>query len=291
MGEIEALLASHPDIWESVVVVRSDETGDKRLVAYVVSKTEQSLSSAELRRFLINQLPSYMVPSAFVQLKALPLTANGKVDHRALPEPDTARPELENIFVAPITLEEKTLASIWTNVLGVEYVGIHDNFFALGGDSIRSIQVLSQAQEQGLSLSVQQLFQHQTIHELIQELKTQENDTTTIELTQPFSLISEADKQQVPSGIEDAYPVATLQMGMLYHSEYSQDSALYHEISSFHLKTPLNVQLLQVAIQDIVDLHAVLRTSFDLSNFSIPLQLVHRQVEVPLQMEVNCLFE
>ncbi|KYC42747.1 hypothetical protein WA1_15530, partial [Scytonema hofmannii PCC 7110] len=288
LGEIEALLASHPDIWESVVVLRSDETGDKRLVAYVVSKTEQFLSSAELRRFLINKLPSYMVPSAFVQLEALPLTANGKVDHRALPEPDTARPELENIFVAPITPEEKTLASIWANVLGVEQVGIYDNFFALGGDSIRSIQVLSGAKERGLSFSVQQLFQHQTIHELIQALKTQENGTTTIKLTQPFSLISEADKQQVPSGIEDAYPVAMLQMGMLYHSEYSQDSAIYHDIFSYHLKTSLNVQLLQVAIQNLVNHHPVLRTSFDLINFSIPLQLVHQQVEIPLQVEDWC---
>jgi amino acid adenylation domain-containing protein len=288
LGEIEALVVQHPAVWESVVIVREDEPGDKRLVAYVVSKTEQSPTTAELRRFLSNQLPSYMVPSAFVQLKALPLTANGKVDRRTLPEPDTARPELEDVFVAPSTREEKILAAIWTKVLGVEQVGINDNFFALGGDSIRSIQVLSQAKEQGLSFSVQQLFQHQTIHELVEELKTQEHDITKLELTQPFSLICEADKQQLPDGVEDAYPLAMLQMGMLFHSEYATDSAIYHDIFSFHLKTPLNVQLLQVAIQDLVNHHAVLRTSFDLSNFSIPLQLVHQQVEVPLQVEDWC---
>jgi len=256
LGEIEALLASHPVVWESVVVVREDEPGKKRLVAYVVPKTEQSPKAAELRRFLKQKLPEYMVPSAFVQLEALPLTANGKVDRRALRVPDTARPELEDVFVVPSTPEEKILAAIWANVLGVEQVGINDNFFALGGDSIRSIQVLSQAKEQGLSFSVQQLFQQQTIHELVQELKTQENDITKLELTQPFSLISQADKQQLPDGLEDAYPLAILQMGMIYHSEYSQDSAVYHDIFSFHLKTPFDVQLLQVAVQDLVNHHA-----------------------------------
>ncbi|MEH2001260.1 MAG: amino acid adenylation domain-containing protein [Nostoc sp.] len=288
LGEIEALLAQHPAIWESAVLVREDEPGNKRLVAYVVPKIEQSPTAAELRRFLKQKLPDYMIPSAFVQLEALPLTANGKVDRRALPVPDTARPELENVFFAPSTPEEKILAAIWTKVLGVEQVGINDNFFALGGDSIRSIQVLSQAKEQGLSLSVQQLFQYQTIHELVQELKTQENDITKLELTQPFSLISQADKQQLPDGLEDAYPLAMLQMGMIYHSEYSQDSAVYHDIFSFHLKTPFDVQLLRVAIQDLVNHHAVLRTSFELSKFSIPLQLVHQQVEVPLQVEDWC---
>ncbi|MFN6478154.1 non-ribosomal peptide synthetase [Nostoc sp. DedQUE07] len=287
LGEIEALLAAHPDVWESVVVVQEDEPGNKRLVAYVVPQVGQSLTIQELRRFLSKQLPSYMVPSAFVQLEALPLTANGKIDRRALPVPDTARPELEDVFVTPSTREEKILATIWANVLGVEQVGIHDNFFALGGDSIRSIQVLSQAKEQGLNLSVQQLFQYQTIHELVQELKTQKNDATKLELTQPFSLISETDKEHLPDGVEDAYPLAILQIGMVYHSEYSQDST-YHDIFSFHLKTPFDVQLLQVAIQDLVNHHPVLRTSFELSKFSIPLQLVHQQVEIPLQVEDWC---
>ncbi|MBR8837984.1 MAG: amino acid adenylation domain-containing protein [Stigonema ocellatum SAG 48.90 = DSM 106950] len=288
LGEIEALLAQHPAMRESVVIVREDKLNDKRLVAYVVPYVEQSPTTAELRRFLKQKLPDYMVPSAFVQLEALPLTANGKLDRRALPAPDSARPELEDVFVAPSTPEEKILAAIWTKVLGVNQVGINDNFFALGGDSIRSIQVLSLAKKQGLSFSVQQLFQHQNIHELVQELKTQEHEITNVELTQPFSLISTADKQQLPDGVEDAYPLAMLQMGMLFHSEYSKDSAIYHDIFSFHLKTPLDVQLLQVALQDLVNHHAVLRTSFELSNFSIPLQLVHQQVEIPLQVEDWC---
>jgi amino acid adenylation domain-containing protein len=288
LGEIEALLTQHPAVWESVVMVREDQPGEKRLVAYVVPKTGQSLTPAQLRSFLKQKLPDYMLPTAFVELEALPLTANKKVDRRLLKAPDNTRPELEDAFVAPITPEEKILAAIWAKVLGVEQVGINDNFFALGGDSIRSIQVLSQAKAQGLSFSVQELFQHQTIYELVEELKTQEDEITKSELTQPFSLICEADKQQLPDGVEDAYPLAMLQMGMLFHSEYATDSAIYREISSFHLRTPLNVQVLQVALQDLVNHHAVLRTSFELSKFSIPLQLVHQQVEVPLQVEDWC---
>ena len=288
LGEIEALLASHPQIWETVVLVREDIPGDKRLVAYVVPQGEQSLSVAELRRFLKQKLPEYMIPSAFVEMECLPLTANGKLDRRALPAPDSARPELENVFVPPSTKEEKILAAIWAKVLGIEQVGIHDNFFALGGDSIRSIQVLSKAKEQGLIFSVQKLFQYQTIYELVEELKTNTDEIEQLELTQPFSLISEADKQKLPDGVEDAYPLAMLQMGMLYHSEYNQDSAVYHDIFSFHFKTSLDVQLLQVALQDLVNCHPVLRTSFELSKYSVPLQLVHHQVEIPLEVEDWC---
>ncbi|MFB2880052.1 non-ribosomal peptide synthase/polyketide synthase, partial [Floridanema aerugineum] len=288
LGEIEALLASHPAVRESVVVVREDVPGDKRLVAYVIPKSEQSPSTAELRRFLKAFLPEYMVPSAFVQLDALPLTANGKLDRSALKAPDSARPELENAFVAPNTSEEKILAAVWAKVLGVEQVGINDNFFALGGDSIRSIQVLALAKAQGLNFSLVQLFQHQTIHDLLAELKTQDWESEKLELTQPFSLISEVDKQQLPDGVEDAYPLAKLQMGMLFHSEYSKDSGIYHDIFSFYLKTGFDVQCLKAALQDLVDRHAVLRTSFELSKYSIPLQLVHQQVEVPLQVEDWC---
>ena len=119
-----------------------------------------------LRAWLADRVPEFMMPSAIVLLDALPLTANGKVDRRALPAPDTARPELEEGLVAPATAAEQQLAAIWSEVLGLERVGVHDNFFMLGGDSILSIQVIARAQQVGLRLSPRQLFQHQTIAEL-----------------------------------------------------------------------------------------------------------------------------
>jgi amino acid adenylation domain-containing protein/non-ribosomal peptide synthase protein (TIGR01720 family) len=185
LGEIEAALSAHPHVREAAVVVREDVPGDRRLIAYIVLGQEQRttlrvpdkeqrgeeahsqfsiLNSqfSELRDYLKTRLPNYMIPSAFVALDALPLTPNGKLNRRALPAP-TARPDLDEAFVAPRTPEEIMLAELWSQVLGVAQVGIHDNFFALGGDSILSIQVTARAAQAGLYLTPRQLFQHPTI--------------------------------------------------------------------------------------------------------------------------------
>ncbi|WP_192881645.1 non-ribosomal peptide synthetase [Nostoc sp. CENA543] len=239
----------------------------------------------QLRSFLKKSLPDYMVPSAFVTLEALPLTANGKVDRRALPAPHTARADLEKAFVAPRTLEEQVLADIWAEILSLERVGIHDNFFALGGDSIRSIQVLALAKERGLHFSVQQMFLHQTIYELTQNLATAETSNKITEKVKPFALICEQDRLKLPENVEDAYPLGRLQMGMLFHSEYSPSSSVYQNINSFHLGVTFDAAKWRMAAQELVANHSVLRTCFDMSNFSQPLQLVRRTVRVPLVVE------
>jgi amino acid adenylation domain-containing protein/non-ribosomal peptide synthase protein (TIGR01720 family) len=179
LGEIEAVLKEHPAVATAAVV--ADEQGAaKRLVAYVVPGDQwlaangqaighgasSSLANdhLELTTFLKSRLPDYMVPSACVLLRALPLTANGKLDKRALPTPE--REGREEEYQPPRTPTETLLADIWQAVLGVERVGIADNFFALGGDSILSIQIVSRANRAGLGLTVKQLFQHQTVGEL-----------------------------------------------------------------------------------------------------------------------------
>lgn len=284
LGEIEALLRQHPAVRETVLSLREDRPGDKQLVAYIVANSEQLPITSELRNWLKAQLPDYMIPSAFVLLEALPLTSNGKVDTRALPTPNTARPELDEACVAPSTSEEKALVEIWVQVLGVEQVGIHDNFFALGGDSIRSIQVLSKAKEHGLSLSLQQIFQHQTIHQLAQEITTAIS-VAIAQQVQPFNLICEEDLCKLPDDLEDAYPLTMLQAGMLFHSQYSSSTKAYHNVSSIHIKAPFDFEKLHTAVQHLANRHPVLRTSFDLNNFSEPLQLVHKTVSVPCQLE------
>jgi amino acid adenylation domain-containing protein len=285
LGEIEALLRQHPDVRETIVLLREDQPGDKQLVAYIVANSEQVPTTSELRNWLKVQLPDYMLPSAFVLLEALPLTSNGKVDRRALPIPNTARPELNEAYVAPSTPEEKALVEIWVQILGVEQIGIHDNFFALGGDSIRSIQVLSKAKERGLSLSLQQIFQNQTIHQLAQEFTTAKVSIATTEQVQPFNLISEEDLCKLPNDLEDAYPLTMLQAGMLFHSQYSANTKAYHNVSSIHIRASLDFDKLHTAVQQLATRHPVLRTSFDLSNFSEPLQLVHKNVSIPCQLE------
>ncbi|MEH2178696.1 amino acid adenylation domain-containing protein [Nostoc sp.] len=166
LGEIETALLKHPAVSETVVIAQEDETGNKRLVAYVVPKHEAAPASTELRQFLLELLPEYILPAFFVQLKALPLTANGKVNRQMLPAPNTTRPELKAAYVAPRTAKEEILAQIWAQVLKVQQVSIHDNFFELGGDSIISIQIVARANQQGLKLTPKQLFEHQTVADL-----------------------------------------------------------------------------------------------------------------------------
>jgi acyl-CoA synthetase (AMP-forming)/AMP-acid ligase II len=133
LGVIEAVLSQNPAVQETVVVAREDVHSDKRLVAYVVPRKEQTPTVSKLRGFLKSKLPEHMVPSTFVFLDALPLTSHGKVDRQALPGDTGLRPDLEKAFVAPRNPAEKALAGIWAQVLGLEQVGIYDNFFELGG--------------------------------------------------------------------------------------------------------------------------------------------------------------
>ena len=163
LGEIESVLNEHEAVRESSVLARMDQPGERRLVAYVVTTNAgQAISNAELRSYLRGRLPEYMVPSAYVRLESLPLTANGKVDRRALPAPDQEG-ESRAQYVAPRTPAEEILCVVWADVLKIKQVGIGDNFFELGGDSIHSVRVVALARQQGLQFSVQQLFQYQTI--------------------------------------------------------------------------------------------------------------------------------
>jgi amino acid adenylation domain-containing protein/non-ribosomal peptide synthase protein (TIGR01720 family) len=166
LGEIEAVLSQHPRLREVVVVARQDGPRDRRLVAYCVPDSEPAPDTKELRDFLKEKLPEYMVPSAFVMLDAIPLTPNGKVDRRALPAPELARSDLTTRFVAPRTEAEGILARIWAEVLHLDQVGVLDNFFELGGDSILSIQVIAKARQAGLHLTPKQIFQYPTVEGL-----------------------------------------------------------------------------------------------------------------------------
>ncbi|KST70376.1 non-ribosomal peptide synthetase [Mastigocoleus testarum] len=167
LGEIESALQQHPKVEEAVAKAFEKTTDEQRLVVYFVPDRKSTPPKiSELRSFLQERLPNYMLPSTFVMLKALPMMANGKLDCQALPKPNITDLETEESFVAPKTPEQKLLADIWCEVLGQKKIGIHDNFFELGGDSILSIQIVSKANQAGLSLKPMQLFQYKTIAEL-----------------------------------------------------------------------------------------------------------------------------
>ncbi|MCX5505106.1 amino acid adenylation domain-containing protein [Streptomyces sp. NBC_00053] len=166
LGEIEAALNTHPHIHTTTVTTREDTPGNKQLVAYIVATPDNTPTTHQLRTHLQRQLPDYMVPSTYVTLDQLPLTPNGKVDTKALPAPDHHRPELATTYTAPRTDTERTLAAIWSEILGIDTVGIHDNFFELGGDSIISIQMIARAKKFGVHLTPRLIFKNQTIAEI-----------------------------------------------------------------------------------------------------------------------------
>ncbi|MEM7593187.1 MAG: amino acid adenylation domain-containing protein, partial [Cyanobacteria bacterium P01_A01_bin.83] len=168
--EIEVVLSQHPDLLQNIVIAREDIPGDKRLVAYIVS-TEQPHSS-ELRSFVQERLPNYMVPSAFVFLDSIPLTPNGKVDRRALPAPDNTRQESSSTFVAPQDKLESHLTEIWSQVLNVKPIGVRDNFFDLGGNSLQAVALFAQIEKQfGKKLPLVTLFQSGTVAEIAQIIR------------------------------------------------------------------------------------------------------------------------
>jgi acyl carrier protein len=162
LGEIEAALNGHPGVEQSVVVVRADGAGDKRLVAYVVAG--RAAVNGELRTYLKGRLPEYMVPSAFVSLGEIPLTPNGKVDRRALPEPEPSPSEAADDYVAPRDSVEEELAAAWAELLKLERVGVESNFFELGGHSLLAMRLLSRVCERfRVELEVRALFEAPTV--------------------------------------------------------------------------------------------------------------------------------
>jgi acyl-coenzyme A synthetase/AMP-(fatty) acid ligase/acyl carrier protein len=167
LGEIENVLNGHPAVQQSVVVVREDERGDKCMAAYVVGKTERAASVEELRDYLKEKMPDYMVPSFFVMLEALPLTPNGKVDRKALPAPDSKQGSAASAVEMPRTPDEELMAGIWQEVLKVERVGVNENFFELGGHSLLAMQLVSKVRETfGVDLPLRSLFDTPTVAKL-----------------------------------------------------------------------------------------------------------------------------
>ncbi len=184
-GEVEAVLGQHPAVVESVVLAREDVPGDKRLVAYVAHKQEPVPTVTDLRHFLRQQLPDYMLPAAFVMLDQMPLTPNGKVDRRALPAPESARPELESAYVPPHTSLERTIAAMWQELLHVDKIGVHDNFFDLGGHSLLILQLHGKLVEVygDKKITVVDLFQSPTISSLARFLSQADSEQPSFEET------------------------------------------------------------------------------------------------------------
>jgi amino acid adenylation domain-containing protein len=272
LGEIEALLAQHPEVKEAVVIAREDIPGDKRLVAYIVSgSTFPSVS--DLRDFLKQMSPDYMVPSAFVGLEKLPLTPNGKVDRRALPAPDSASLYSETAFVPPSNPTEEKLAAIWSQILAVEKIGIHDNFFTLGGHSLKATQVISGIRESfGVELPLRELFSAPTIAELAQAIDASIESSGTVEAL-----------EIQPRKASAVLTLSFAQERLWFLNQLEGDNATYNIPSAWQLNGALSITALEAAVNEIIRRHEILRTTFK-TETGVPTQVIAESLEIKIPL-------
>ncbi|MCA1453646.1 non-ribosomal peptide synthase/polyketide synthase [Bradyrhizobium sp. BRP22] len=284
LGEIEARLLEQPAVRAAVVVAR--EIGaNRQLVGYVSG--EGTLDGAALRATLASLLPDYMVPSRIVVLERLPLTPNGKIDRKALPAPGSLTTITDH--VAPRTPTEAALAAIWADLLRQGDVGVTDNFFELGGDSIISLQMVSRARRHGLLIEPRDIFQHQTIETLAavsREMPHREQAQAPA-----FGSLSGLTSEQLErlgldwSNIEDIYPLAPMQQGMLFHSLRDAGSGVYVNQVSVEIRG-LDAGRLRSAWREVTARHPMLRTGFLWRELSgSPLQAVYREAAAPFEEE------
>src|SRR5215471_9785997 len=283
LEEIESAIQRWGGVREAVVVVKEQER-EKTLVGCVVMDGGGEERTRELSEYLKQKLPGYMVPGQWVTMEEMPMTGSGKIDRRRLSELIEERGEESSTagYVEARTEQQMVMVEVWREVLGVERIGIRDNFFDLGGDSIRSIRVLSIARQHGLNFPMQALFEHPTIEDLVSKAERAEEERERVER---FSLISEEDRRKVPEGVEDAYPLSRLQEGMLFHSELAPDTAVYHDIISLEVHGNYDGEVIRAVVKGLMSRHEIFRTSFDLTSFSEGMQLVHEGVEEVIDEE------
>ncbi|GHH43088.1 non-ribosomal peptide synthetase [Lentzea cavernae] len=276
LGEVEAAVAAHPAVTSCVVTVHDD-----RLAAYV-TVDGAAPSYAELRAFLATTLPEHMIPATATVLGVIPLTVNGKVDRKALPAPDLGSVLDTEAHVSPETPQERALAEVYAEVLDLDGVGARDNFFHLGGDSIRAVHLAGKLRERGWTLSLPDLFGAPTPAELGPLLKA---CTGPAKQSAAFDLVSDADREALPADVVDAYPMVAMQMSMIFHMELSDDAGGYHNVNSYRVAGTLDEAALRRAVGDAMTRHPVLRTTLDVSRYSEPLQLVHAEAPIPVHVE------
>ncbi|MDB9373588.1 non-ribosomal peptide synthetase [Nodularia sphaerocarpa] len=257
LGEVEAVLSKHPQINQAVAKVHGQSAREKYLVAYFVPIQGQTITVENLRNFLQDQLPDYMIPSAFVQMESFPLTANGKVNRRALSEPTTSRPELAQTFVAPRTPTEEILAGIWRDVLGLEQIGIYDNFFNLGGHSLLATQVISLTRKAfKIELALRSLFEFPAIASLAKIVET----TTRQELS-PEIIPCKTVRDQ-----HGVMPISLTQLEFWFFEQFYPGNPVYNLPLVYRVTGELNAKALEQSLREIVRRHETLRSTFKLEN-------------------------
>ena len=302
LGEIESVLARHAGVRQVAVIDREDVPGDRRLVAYIVTSEPPAELTDALRAAVRAALPEYMAPAHYLFIETLPCTANGKLDRKALPSPQTAAPTGRRAAVAPRNDTERALWEIWRTLLKVDEFGVEDNFFELGGHSLLAVSVIDRMRTAGLQADARTIFVAPTVAALAAAVadgpvdqKTPPNliplgtDVIRPEMLTLVSLSADEIARvvaAVPGGaanIQDIYPLAPLQEGFLFHHmmEKGGDPYLVSTIFGFDTRARLDAHLR--ALQAVVDRHDILRTAVVWEGLRSPVQVVCRQARLPVE--------
>ncbi|HVI44929.1 MAG TPA: amino acid adenylation domain-containing protein [Chitinophaga sp.] len=293
-GEIERVLLNHEAIDQCVVLVRKDEDGEKELVAYVTGSALPG--STELRSWLTGQLPAYMLPAYFVPLSEIPLTINGKVDKRQLPDPKNMDGSTAPTYEAPESEIHRQLIALLEKLLKRSGIGIRDNFFAIGGDSLKAVTFIIEIRKQlGLEISINKLYELPVIADLAEYLSAgnQEKESVSAWLKAGWAEIEKvsalverenATKQRITEPYEDIYPVVPIEQGMIYSSMLNTIDPVYYDQFSYlvHIE---DLDMFRKGMEHMVQRHAMLRTKYYMGSFSQPVKVVLREIPIPLSYE------
>ncbi|UCH97987.1 MAG: AMP-binding protein, partial [Candidatus Aminicenantes bacterium] len=297
LGEIENQLLKHQGVKEAVVIARKDHVKNISLCAYFVGSQEGAFeipTNDQLREYLSQSLPDYMIPLYYVNMDSIPLTPNGKVDRKALPEPE-ARPASE-IYIPPENEMQKQLVNVWQEVLGIEPIGINDNFFKMGGDSIKAIQVSTRLKKYGIDLKVNDLFLHPVIKEAekciketggeqkIPQFPGREKGELVPRHMDLECRIPKEDLERINNYITSAidenpqiqliYPLSPMQSGMLYHWLRNEKSDSYFGQGVFTIEGEIEKSILEDTFNQLIERYDILRTIFVYDDLEEPLQVV-----------------
>lgn len=292
LGEIENIIGKYDNISEVSVIVKKSRLGDDQIVAYYVLKTPvMAIDIGELRAFMLRYCPEYMLPTYFVKIDEIPKSANGKINRKALLE---LKLDMESIveYKTPETEMQIKIAEIWRAFIDVEKFGIYDNFFIVGGDSIRAIRLVSRLNKVfGVNISISDLYQNSTISEL-EELIVNFSENSESEVRNRVSEELEESRKKFlaisanKENIEDIFPLTDIQSGMLLYYLKDDKKDVYFEQFVFEGKyKAFNNEKYKLALEFVVEENPILRTAFDMDEYLQPVQIVYKDYE----MDYNCM--
>jgi amino acid adenylation domain-containing protein len=294
LGEIEAILAAHSEVRDAIVLAMDDGIGGKRLLAWLTPKHPAAnvaqevrgvviapvVDEAELRQWLQTRLPEHMLPAALMWIRQVPLTTNGKLDQAALPMPGERD---ESQITAPQTVMEQLLADVWQEILIQSSVCRHDNFFALGGDSIMALRMVTHARERGVALELAMIYRQPSLKHLAAAIEANLASGENAAAVDSTDIAADSlNEQDMGADVLHAFPLGALQGGMLFHTELEEDNSIFLDVFSYQLRMDWDEARFVAALVRLAEDVEAVRTAFDWGHGAIAAQTVLRTVTIPL---------